>query len=53
MEELEIKLTAQEMDLIVNIIKQISITPANADAISILTISQSILSKIAHTCQGK
>lgn len=51
MEEREIKLTAQEMDFIANVIKQISITPANPDAISILAVSQSILSKITKVCQ--
>lgn len=51
MEEREIKLTAQEMDFIANVIKQISITPANPDALSILVVSQSVLSKITNACK--
>ena len=50
MEELDIKLTAQELNFIVSIIKQISVSPAHPDALSILATSQSILSKVAKTC---
>jgi hypothetical protein len=51
MEEKQVGFTAQEMDFIVGIIKQLSVSPAHQDAISIISISQSILSKIAKACK--
>lgn len=51
MEEKKISLTACEMDFIVNIIKQISISPTHQDAASIVWASQSILGKIQKACR--
>jgi hypothetical protein len=51
MEEKELKLTALEMDLIVNVLKQLSVSPGHQDALSIVVTSQSILGKIAQVCK--
>lgn len=51
MEEKKVAFTAQEMDFVVNIIKQLSVSPAHQEALSIISISQGILSKIAKACK--
>ena len=52
MEEKQVSLTAQEMEFLVALIKQLSVSPAHQDALSIISISQGILSKIAKAAKA-
>jgi hypothetical protein len=53
MAETQLKLTAQEMEFVIHLIKQVSVSPAHPDALLLVTTSQSILAKIAEAQKGE
>lgn len=48
MEEVTLKLSQQEVDMIVSLIKQVSISPASPEALTIVVACQGVLSKVAE-----
>lgn len=48
MQEVTLKLTQQEVDMVVSLIKQVSISPASPEALSIVVACQGVLAKVAE-----
>lgn len=51
MEEVTLKLTQQEVDMMVGLIKQVSISPASQEALAIVVACQGILAKVAEAAK--
>lgn len=51
MDEITLKLTQQEVDMITRLIQQVAISPAVPEALGIVVACQGILSKVAETAK--